>query len=102
MYAYDPLAGVPEDLQELVIGGECHMWTEQTDAVNLDMVVWPRLAATGEVLWSGAKDELGQNRSQIEASPRLADMRERLVAKGVKAGPVQMPYCTMNGARCTL
>lgn len=96
IYSKDPYEGVPEDLQHLVIGGEAHMWGEQTDAVNLDPMLWPRAAAAAEVLWSGAKDAQGQNRSQIEASPRLSDLRERLIAKGVRAEPVRMPYCEME------
>jgi hexosaminidase len=96
IYSYDPLSGVPEENQHLVLGGEAHMWAEQTDPVNLDRMVWPRAAAAAEVLWSGAKDENGQNRSQITASPRLSEMRERLVASGVAAEPIQMPYCTMS------
>lgn len=102
MYDYDPLAGVPENLTHLVLGGEAHMWTEQVDGVALDRMVWPRTCAAGEVLWSGAKDENGQNRSQITASPRLADMRERLVAKGIMAEEIQMPFCTQNGTQCAL
>ena len=39
MYSYDPLQGVPKDLQHLVIGGETHIWSEQTDTVNLDKMV---------------------------------------------------------------
>lgn len=96
IYSKDPYEGIPEDLQHLVIGGEAHMWGEQTDAVNLDQMLWPRAAAVAEVLWSGAKDGEGQNRSQIEASPRLSDLRERLVAKGVRSEPVRMPYCEME------
>ncbi|KAH3920251.1 beta-hexosaminidase [Parastagonospora nodorum] len=102
IYSYDPLAGIPADKQHLVLGGEAHMWAEMTDPVNVDRMVWPRAAAVGEILWSGAKDEMGQNRSQIDASPRLGEMRERLVARGVGAEPVQMPYCTMNGTQCQL
>lgn len=96
VYSKDPYEGVPEDLRHLVVGGEAHMWGEQTDAVNLDPMLWPRAAAAAEVLWSGAKDGEGRNRSQIEASPRLSDLRERLVAKGVRAEPVRMPYCEME------
>ncbi|KAF2147191.1 glycoside hydrolase family 20 protein [Aplosporella prunicola CBS 121167] len=102
MYSYDPYGGVPKDLQHLVVGGECHLWMEQTDSVNLDSMLWPRAAAAAEVLWSGPKDAQGNNRSQIEASPRLSDFRERLVARGVKAEPIQMPFCTMNGTQCSL
>jgi len=100
MYTLDPLDGIPEDQQHLVVGGECHIWSEQTDAVNLDTIVWPRACAAGEVLWSGAKDAQGQNRSQITASPRLSEMRERLVARGIRAEPIQMPFCTQNGTQC--
>lgn len=102
MYSYDPLSGVPDDKQHLVLGGEAHMWAEQTDPVNVDRMIWPRAAAAAEVLWSGAKDENGQNRSQIEAAPRLSEMRERLVARGVGADAIQMSYCTMNGTQCAL
>lgn len=96
IYSKDPYEGVPEHLKHLVVGGEAHMWGEQMDAMNLDQMVWPRAAAVAEVLWSGAKDGEGQNRSQIEASPRLSDLRERLVAKGVRAEPVRMPFCEME------
>jgi len=102
MYAYDPLNGVPGNLTHLVLGGEVHIWSEQTDPVNIDRQIWPRACAAAEVLWSGAKDENGQNRSQITASPRLSEMRERLVAKGIGAEPIQMPFCTQNGTQCAL
>lgn len=102
MYDYDPLQDIPSNSSHLVLGGEVHAWAEQIDAVNFDRVVWPRACAAAEVLWSGAKDVEGQNRSQIEASPRLADIRERLVAAGIMAEPVHMPFCTQNGTQCSL
>ncbi|KAI9658757.1 MAG: N-acetyl-glucosamine-6-phosphate deacetylase [Bathelium mastoideum] len=100
MYSYDPLAGIPANETHLVVGGVVAIWSEQTDAANLDRMVWPRAGAAAEVLWSGAKDASGQNRSQVTASPRLADMRERLLARGVQAEPVHMPFCTMDGTQC--
>ncbi|QIW95556.1 hypothetical protein AMS68_001074 [Peltaster fructicola] len=102
MYSYDPLSGVPANATHLVLGGEAHIWSEQTDAVNFDRNVWPRTCAAAEVLWSGAKDASGLNRSQIDASPRLSEMRERLLARGVAAEPIQMPFCTQNGTQCAL
>lgn len=103
VYSYDPLGGVPANQTYLVQGGEVHIWSEQTDPVNLDDMVWPRASAAGEVLWSGRQDASGQNRSQITASPRLAEMRERMVNTGVKVGPVQMIFCTQNNAtECSL
>jgi hexosaminidase len=72
------------------------MWSEQTDPSNLDTMVWPRASAAGEVMWAGAVDASGVIRSQLDASPRLSDMRERLVKKGVQCAPVQMSFCTQN------
>ncbi|KAH7064271.1 glycoside hydrolase superfamily [Paraphoma chrysanthemicola] len=102
IYSYDPYSGVPEDKRHLVIGGEAHMWAEQTDPINVDRMIWPRGSAAAEILWSGAKDAEGRNRSQIDAAPRLSEMRERLVMKGIGAEPIQMPYCTMEGNVCQL
>lgn len=87
----------------LVAGGEVHIWSEQTDPVNIDHMLWPRASAAGEILWSGRQDASGQNRSQIDASPRLAELRERMVNRGIAAGPVQMVFCTQhNATECSL
>ncbi|RDL34663.1 putative beta-hexosaminidase alpha chain [Venustampulla echinocandica] len=103
VYSYDPLGGVPEDQTHLVLGGEVHNWSEQTDPVNLDDMLWPRAGAAAEVLWSGRQDASGQNRSQITAAPRLAEMRERMVLRGISSGPVQMVHCTQhNATECAL
>ncbi|KAF2687987.1 glycoside hydrolase family 20 protein [Lentithecium fluviatile CBS 122367] len=97
IYSHNPLTNIPTSKQHLVLGGEVHLWAEQTDPSNLDQMVWPRAAAAAEVLWSGAMDAEGNSRSQKEAAQRLSEMRERLVRMGVGAEPVQMPYCTMEG-----
>lgn len=80
-----------------MLGGEVAVWSETIDSVNLDSLVWPRAGAAGEVLWSGRTDASGKNRTQYDAAPRLAEMRERMVARGVGASPVQMPFCTQGG-----
>lgn len=95
IYTYDPLQSVPTNGTHLVLGGEVHMFSEQTDPTNFDAVVWPRAAAAAEVLWSGAKDEAGRNRSLVDAGGRLGLWRERLVARGTGAGVVQMAFCRM-------
>ena len=103
MYSYDPLAALSEEQKKLAIGGEIHIWAEQTDQVNLDTMIWPRGGAAGEVLWSGRQDGEGRNRSQVDASERLARWRERMVGRGIQAGPVQMVYCTqLGGEECDL
>ncbi|KAL9016484.1 MAG: hypothetical protein Q9185_006177 [Variospora sp. 1 TL-2023] len=95
IYSYDPLASVAPNATHLVLGAEVHMWSELTDPTNFDSVVWPRAAAAAEVLWSGAKDSLGRNRSLVDAGGRLGEWRERLVARGVGAGVVQMVFCRL-------
>ena len=103
MYSYDPLFNISANAAHLVLGGEVHAWAEQIDSANLDRMVWPRASAAAEILWSGAKDPVtGENRSQVEAAPRLSDMRERLVKKGVMAEPIQMAFCTMENNQCNL
>lgn len=70
-------------------------WSETIDPANLDTLLWPRAAAAAEVLWSGRNDANGEPRSQIDAAPRLQEMRERMVARGVKASPITMMWCTL-------
>ncbi len=59
-------------------------------------MLWPRVAAAAEVLWRG-KGEVGEG-----ATRRLAEMRERLVARGVRAGMVQMEWGLRNEGTCIL
>ncbi|SPO03573.1 related to beta-hexosaminidase precursor [Cephalotrichum gorgonifer] len=96
IYAYDPVAGLTEEEASKVLGGEVAVWTERIDATNLDGLLWPRASAMGEILWSGRYDEVGRNRSQYEVTPRLADLRERMLARGLAAEPVQMTFCTQG------
>lgn len=98
MYTHDPVAGLSSEEAKLVLGGEVAVWSELADSSNLDSLMWPRASAAGEVLWSGRQDASGQNRSQYDAAPRLAEFRERMVARGVRAMPVQMVYCTQGDA----
>ncbi|PHH73294.1 hypothetical protein CDD80_3912 [Ophiocordyceps camponoti-rufipedis] len=97
VYSHDPRAGLSPAEADLVLGGEVAIWSELTDSTNLDSVIWPRASAAGEVLWSGRQDASGKNRSQYDAAPRLAEFRERMVARGVAAMPVQMVFCTQGG-----
>ncbi|KAL3419035.1 glycoside hydrolase family 20 [Phlyctema vagabunda] len=103
IYSYDPTANMTQEELALVAGGEVHIWSEQTDPVNWDDMVWPRASAAGEILWSGRQDAAGQNRTFLDASPRLAEMRERMVNRGITCGPVQMIHCTQhNSTECSL
>lgn len=92
IYSYDPRANLTAEQAKLVVGGELAAWSESIDDATIDDILWPRASAAGEVLWSAPKD-----RSQLEAAPRLAEFRERMIARGIKSGTVHMPYCTQGG-----
>ena len=94
--AYDPLKDIPTDKQHLVIGGEVCLWGELTDTVTLDFMLWPRAAAAAEMMWRG-KGDVGESTTR-----RLAEMRERLVKMGIRAGMVQMEWALRNRGECVL
>ena len=96
--AYNPLNNIPEEKHHLVLGGEVHLWTELTDSVTLDFMLWPRAAAAAEMMWRGA----GQVQVGEMTTRRLALMRERLVKKGIRAGVVQMEWALRNQGECVL
>ncbi|KAK3300299.1 glycoside hydrolase superfamily [Chaetomium fimeti] len=95
-YSHDPTAGLTAEEAKLVLGGEVTLWSETIDSMNLDTLAWPRASAAGEVLWSGRTDGAGQNRSQLDAAPRLSEFRERMVHRGVRSSPVHMTFCTQG------
>lgn len=97
IYSYDPLATISPEQRHLVVGGEIHLWSELADSISLDGLLWPRVAAAAELLWSGPGKMLEEATTR-----RLADMRERLVARGVGAGMVQMEWCLRNEGGCKL
>lgn len=90
IYSYDPLEDIPEDQKHLVLGGEVHLWGELTDSVTLDGMLWPRAAAAAEVLWKG------KGKVSEDTTRRLAEMRERLLGRGIGAGMVQMEWSLSN------
>ena len=90
VYSYDPLAGIPKEQRHLLLGGEVHLWGQLTDSVTSDAMLWPRAAATAEILWKGTgKVSEGTTR-------RLAEMRERLLGRNISAGMVQMEWSLSN------
>ncbi|OAA58147.1 beta-hexosaminidase beta chain [Cordyceps fumosorosea ARSEF 2679] len=93
IYLQDPRAGLTGEAAANVIGGEVALWTETVDGTSLDTVAWPRVAAAGESWWSGRLDAQGQNRSMYDARPRLSEMRERMLARGVRGAPITQLWC---------
>lgn len=96
VYSHDPVEGLTEEEAKFVLGGEVAAWSETIDTVTLDSILWPRASAMGEVLWSGRQDASGQNRSQMDAAPRLQELRARMVARGVSAATITMPFCSQG------
>lgn len=99
---HDPIQGLSEDAAKNVLGGEVAIWTETIDPVILDSLAWPRASAAGEAWWSGRTDSDGNARSVYTARPRLAEMRERMLARGIKGSPVTPLFCNQNNLEdCT-
>ncbi|KAK0617931.1 glycoside hydrolase family 20 protein [Bombardia bombarda] len=103
IYSHDPVHNLTAEQAKLVLGGEVAVWAETIDPMNLDTIIWPRAGAAAEAWWSGRIDPAtGENRTMLEITPRLAEVRERLVARGIRSSPVQMPFCTQaNPADCS-
>lgn len=101
VYDYDILHGLTEDEATLVLGGEVALWSEQSDAAVLDGRLWPRAAAAAETLWSGNKGASGRKR-YANATDRLNNWRYRMVARGIRAEPLQPLWCPLNPGMCDL
>lgn len=78
--------------QQRVLGGEGSMWSEDVDETNIVSIVWPRMSAVSERLWSNRLIN-----DPIAAAPRITDHRCRLVQRGIPAAPINPGYC--NGSR---
>lgn len=91
VYSFDP---VPPDLSEgesaRVLGGEGNMWTEHVPQERVDSMVFPRIVALSEVLWSPP-----ERREYEEFFDRLGSHYLRLVELGVDA---MMPAPSVNAS----
>ncbi|KAJ4159899.1 uncharacterized protein LMH87_007836 [Akanthomyces muscarius] len=97
VYNHDPLAGLEgSEAAKRVIGGEAALWSETVDGPTFDQIAWPRAAAGAEVWWSGRRDRSGKMRSIYEARPRLSEMRERMLARGIVGGNLAPGFCTQS------
>mgnify|MGYP002004281424 CR=1 FL=1 len=59
VYDFNPIpAGLNHHEQNLIIGGECNLWSERIlDEVGLDYKAFPRLLAMSEVLWTNPEEK---------------------------------------------
>ncbi|KAI8325047.1 hypothetical protein GQ54DRAFT_255401 [Martensiomyces pterosporus] len=103
IYNFDPLANITDpSQQQLVIGAEVALWSEQTDSTVLDGRLWPRASAMAETAWSGKTDANGHVRTTAEVASRLHDQRFRMVGRGIRAEPMQPLWCARNPGMCLL
>jgi hexosaminidase len=83
VYQFDP---TPPDLDSLqfrhVLGGEANIWTEYITTANFDVMVFPRLLAMSEALWSRAPRDYAGFLARLRA-----DHYPRLRTLGVHIGP---------------
>ncbi|OZJ06510.1 hypothetical protein BZG36_00526 [Bifiguratus adelaidae] len=102
VYSYDLTYNLTKAQSKQVLGGEVCLWSEQSDTTTLDTKLWPRSAASAEVMWSGRYDASGKQRDIGLAMPRIFDWRYRLLARGIRAEPLQPLWCGQHPHMCDL
>ncbi|XP_064102478.1 chitooligosaccharidolytic beta-N-acetylglucosaminidase-like [Macrobrachium nipponense] len=89
----------PESLayKNNVLGGIVLLYSSETDANGIDSKSWPRVSAMAERLWSDpAKSPQGFD-TKLK---RLNVHRQRMVARGTKASPLQPEICSLDETVC--
>ncbi|CAK9435278.1 uncharacterized protein LODBEIA_P57570 [Lodderomyces beijingensis] len=99
IYTFDFLSNLTQSEQELVVGAEAVLWSEQVDFAVLTGKIWPRASALGESLWSGNKNASGEFRL-YEMSTRIVKFREYLVSLGFAVSPLVPKFCLFNPHGC--
>jgi len=94
--AHYKAAGGDSSKENLILGGEAAMWSEQVDGAAVVHKLWPRASALGERLWS----DPATNWKQAEL--RMLDHRARIVERGLPADALQPEWCRQNEALCYL
>jgi len=74
----------------LVLGGHASMWGEHVDENNFFSLVWPRLSAVAERLWTGNRFS---GRTDEHVEQRLHQFRCKMVQLGIPATPVMPGSC---------
>lgn len=92
VYAFDPLPdSVPPDAAERLLGSEAAFWSEHITAANLDPMVWPRLLAFAEAVWTTGPREWVDFQARLER-----DHNARLSRLGVTLGPADRALATFE------
>ncbi|KAH8061627.1 N-acetyl-beta-D-galactosaminidase [Aureococcus anophagefferens] len=110
IYNFDPCAyddGLNETtLCDMVLGESVNFWSSDYDAANLAGTLFPRAAALAERAWS-PRDLITYTNFTLDATQptgnvttnlRLGHFRCELLARGVRAGPVNVPWDKAYGS----
>ncbi len=82
-YEFDPVAGIPADKHDHVLGGQGNVWTEYMPTnAQVEYMTYPRACALAEAMWTAADD-----RSFDEFEARLAEHLARLDVLNVNYRP---------------
>ncbi|XP_063220551.1 probable beta-hexosaminidase fdl [Bacillus rossius redtenbacheri] len=82
---------------DVVLGGEACLWGDHADPNSLDALLWPRVAALAERLWS---DPEAGDEEPRRMRDRLSLHRERLLSRGVRAAALGPHWCHQNPRQC--
>jgi len=84
-YSFNPRAGVPEEAQAHILGGQGNNWSEYTwNAYDLEWKMWPRMCALAEVFWLGEKKP-----GYGDFERRMQQHRKELIREGVNCAPLR-------------
>ncbi|NP_001092297.1 beta-N-acetylglucosaminidase NAG3 precursor [Tribolium castaneum] len=92
---YDYRPWVQHGHQELVLGGEVCLWSEQVGPDSLETRIWPRSAAFAERIWSdpSAGDD-------YDIYTRLVSFSDRLKSRGIRTAAIWPLWCSQNPGKC--
>lgn len=97
MYDAEPTSGLEASLHKFVLGGEAAMWCEVTDANNIHTVIFPRLFAVAERLWSPMTEASKLSPWTIR---RLDVFIRHLNWRDCKIPPIRPQFCSMFPDQC--
>eukprot|EP01022_Parablepharisma_sp_SALTPOND_P020528 TRINITY_DN375_c0_g1_i4.p1 TRINITY_DN375_c0_g1~~TRINITY_DN375_c0_g1_i4.p1 ORF type:complete len:544 (-),score=33.68 TRINITY_DN375_c0_g1_i4:51-1682(-) len=94
MYLFEPTNyTIPK---EKILGAEACAWGEANTDYNIDLKLWPRMAAFAENLWSNKEEEV----DLAGLVKRLNDFSRKLNEIGIPTNPVTSQYCEIHTDEC--
>ncbi len=95
MYMFEPTNfTISEDR---ILGAEACMWGEIVSDFNLELRLWPRVAAMAETLWMPRRTS---EINLVSLVSRLSEFSKKLNDMGVPSNPVSSQYCESRPKEC--